>query len=290
MNGIAKNMADNPDAREHVHEVVKTSGTSFYLGMRILPPNRRNGMFAIYAFCREVDDIADSNEGEAEKLAQLMQWREEIERLFAGCPEYPTTRALLGPVGEFNLRKQDFLAIIDGMEMDACEQMRSPNMKNFELYCSRVAGAVGLLSTRAFGDASPRAKDHALALGHALQTTNILRDLHEDAARGRLYLPKEILLAHGITDTDPRTVLRHPVIKDVCADLAKIAQRHFDDAATAMEDCDKDALRPARIMGAIYRGILTRLIKRGWEKLDEPVHVPKLEKLWIVLRYGFLIP
>lgn len=287
MNHMATNTAADPDAREHVHEVVKASGTSFYLGMRILPPYRRDGMFAIYAFCREVDDIADSSEGEAEKLAQLAQWREEIDRLFAGCPEYPTSRALLGPVREFDLQKHDFLAIIDGMEMDAREQMRGPDMKNFELYCSRVAGAVGLLSTRAFGDSSPRAVDHALALGHALQTTNILRDIHEDAARGRLYLPKEILLAHGITNTDPRTVLRHPAIKDVCTDLAQLAQRHFDDAATAMEDCDKNALRPARIMGAIYRGILARLIKRGWERLDEPVRVPKPQKLWIALRYGF---
>ncbi len=283
----AKDIAADSDAREHVHEVVKASGTSFYLGMRILPPNRRDGMFAIYAFCREVDDIADSNEGEAEKLAQLAQWREEIGRLFAGRPERPTSRALLGPVQEFDLQKQDFLAIIDGMEMDAREQMRGPDMKNFELYCARVAGAVGLLSTRAFGDSSPRAADHALALGHALQTTNILRDIHEDADRGRLYLPKEILLAHGITETDPRMVLHHPALKEVCADLAQLAQRHFDDAETAMKDCDKSALRPARIMGAIYRGILARLIKRGWERLDEPVRVPKPQKLWITLRYGF---
>ena len=284
---IAKNIAADPNVREHIHGVVKASGSSFYLGMRILPPNRRNGMFAIYAFCREVDDIADSSKPEGERLSQLAQWREEIDRLFTGQPEYLTARALLGPVREFDLQKQDFLTVIDGMEMDACEQIRGPSMKNFELYCSRVAGAVGLLSTHVFGDFSPRAKDHALALGHALQTTNILRDIHEDAARGRLYLPKEILLAHGITDTDPHMVMRHPAIKDVCADLAKIAQCHFDEAAAAMTDCNKNALRPARIMGAIYRGILARLIKRGWEKLDEPVCVPKLEKLWITLRYGF---
>ena len=284
---MTRDIAVDPNVRECAHEAVKAASSSFYLGMRILPPNRRNGMFAIYAFCREVDDIADSSEPKGERLAQLAQWREEIDRLFTGQPEDPTARALLGPVREFDLQKQDFLAVIDGMEMDAREQMRGPNMKNFKLYCSRVAGAVGLLSTRVFGDSSPRAKDHALALGHALQTTNILRDIHEDAARGRLYLPKEILLAHGITDTDPRMVLRHPAIKDVCADLAKIAQHHFDEAAAAMKDCDKDALRPARIMGGIYRGILARLIKRGWEKLDEPVRVPKSEKLWITLRYGF---
>ena len=288
MNDIAKNTTDDIDAREHVGEIVKASGTSFYWGMRILSPERRNGMFAVYAFCREVDDIADSDESEAEKLTQLTLWRGEIDCLFAGRPNYPTARALLEPVREFNLRKLDFLAVIDGMEMDAREQMRGPEMKNFELYCARVAGAVGLLSTRVFGDASPRAKDHALALGCALQTTNILRDLYEDAARGRLYLPKEMLLAHGITDIDPRMVLRHPSIGGVCADLAELAQERFSEAATALEDCDKEALRPARIMGAMYRGILTRLIKRGWERLDEPVRVPKLEKFWITLRYGLV--
>jgi len=279
---------DIEDIRTHVRQVVEASGTSFYWGMRILPPDRRDAMYAIYAFCREVDDIADDDMPQPERISRLAEWRAEIDRLFAGNPQMPTARALLEPTRKYNLQREDFLAVIDGMEMDAREDMRAPSLAEFELYCARVAGAVGLLSTRAFGDASPRAHDHALALGHALQITNILRDIAEDAERGRLYLPKEILEAHGITDTDPQKVLKNPALPKVCADLATMARQRFDEALKALADCDRRALRPASIMRAIYRGVLDRLQKRGWERLDLPVKVPKWEKLWIALRYGIL--
>ena len=277
--------SDIEDIRAHVRQVVEASGTSFYWGMRILPPERREAM---YAFCREVDDIADDDMPQPERISRLAEWRTEIDRLFAGNPQMPTARALLEPTQEFDLQREDFLAVIDGMEMDAREAMRGPSLAEFELYCARVAGAVGLLSTRAFGDSSPRARDHALALGHALQITNILRDIVEDAERGRLYLPKEILEAHGITDTDPQKVLKNPALPKVCADLAAMARQRFDEALGALADCDRRALRPASIMRAIYRRVLDRLQKRGWERLDLPVKVSKPEKLWIALRYGIL--
>ncbi len=280
--------SDIEDIRAHVRQVVEASGTSFYWGMRILPPERREAMYAIYAFCREVDDIADDDMPQPERISRLAEWRTEIDRLFAGNPQMPTARALLEPTQEFDLQREDFLAVIDGMEMDAREAMRGPSLAEFELYCARVAGAVGLLSTRAFGDSSPRARDHALALGHALQITNILRDIVEDAERGRLYLPKEILEAHGITDTDPQKVLKNPALPKVCADLAAMARQRFDEALGALADCDRRALRPASIMRAIYRRVLDRLQKRGWERLDLPVKVSKPEKLWIALRYGIL--
>ena len=280
--------SDIEDIRAHVRQVVEASGTSFYWGMRILPPERREAMYAIYAFCREVDDIADDDMPQPERISRLAEWRTEIDRLFAGNPQMPTARALLEPTQEFDLQREDFLAVIDGMEMDAREAMRGPSLAEFELYCARVAGAVGLLSTRAFGDSSPRARDHALALGHALQITNILRDIVEDAERGRLYLPKEILEAHGITDTDPQKVLKNPALPKVCADLAAMARQRFDEALGALADCDRRALRPASIMRTIYRRVLDRLQKRGWERLDLPVKVSKPEKLWIALRYGIL--
>jgi len=280
--------SDIEDIRAHVRQVVEASGTSFYWGMRILPPERREAMYAIYAFCREVDDIADDDMPQPERISRLAEWRTEIDRLFAGNPQMPTARALLEPTQEFDLQREDFLAVIDGMEMDAREAMRGPSLAEFELYCARVAGAVGLLSTRAFGDSSPRARDHALALGHALQITNILRDIVEDAERDRLYLPKEILEAHGITDTDPQKVLKNPALPKVCADLAAMARQRFDEALGALADCDRRALRPASIMRAIYRRVLDRLQKRGWERLDLPVKVSKPEKLWIALRYGIL--
>lgn len=275
-------------ALEHVRAVTAASGSSFYWGMRILPRPRRDAMYAIYAFCREVDDIADGPETQARKLVRLDEWRAEIGRLFAGMPESPPARALLGPVRAFGLKRADFLAVIDGVEMDARQVMRAPSMAELEQYCARVAGAVGLLSIRAFGDGSPHARSCALALGQALQFTNILRDLHEDAERGRLYLPRELLLAHGIAATDPQTVLRHPALPAVCADIAAVARERFEEAAAAIAHCDRRALKPAMIMMMIYRRILDRLVRRGWQRLDEPVEVARPEKIWIAFRYGIL--
>ena len=275
-------------ALDHVRAVTAASGTSFYWGMRVLPPARRRAMYAIYAFCREVDDIADGPQPQDQRLAGLAEWRAEVDRIFAGEPNTLTGRALLEPVRAFSLAREDFLSVIDGVAMDARESMRAPPLAVLEQYCARVAGAVGLLSIRAFGDGSPRARDHALALGQALQFTNILRDLHEDAQRGRLYLPRELLLRHGITATDPRAVLEHEALPAVCTEVAAIARQCFAEAAEALGDCDRQALRPAIIMMVIYRRILDRLVHRGWRRLDEPVEVAKPEKIWIALRYGVL--
>jgi phytoene synthase len=276
------------DAVHHAASVTAASGSSFYWGMRILPRARREAMYAIYAFCREVDDIADGPEPPPERLARLAAWRREIDDLFAGRPRSLTGRALLAPVAAFRLRREDFLAVIDGMEMDAREMMQAPDMATLRQYCARVAGAVGLLSIRAFGDCSPRAQDLALALGDALQLTNILRDLAEDARRGRLYLPCEWLEEYGIPTDDPAAALAHPRIGQVCARLADLAQTRFDEAEAALADCDRRALRPSVIMMTVYRRILERLVRRGWQRLGEPVEVSKPEKIWIALRHGLL--
>ncbi|MDH3597052.1 MAG: squalene/phytoene synthase family protein, partial [Rhodospirillales bacterium] len=173
-------------ATHHVHEVVRRSGTSFLWGMRVLPKARREAMFAIYAFCREVDDVADGPDAPAAKLASLEEWRAEIARLYDGRPTRPTTRALAGPVAAYGLPREEFLAVIDGMEMDARAAVVAPSLEDFALYCRRVAGAVGMLSIHAFGAEEPHAREIAVALGEALQITNILRDLAEDAAEGQV--------------------------------------------------------------------------------------------------------
>jgi phytoene synthase len=284
----AEGRAAESDAVHHAAWVTAASGSSFYWGMRILPRARREAMYAIYAFCREVDDIADGPEPPSKRLERLSAWRREIDDLFAGRPRSLTGRALVAPVAAFHLAREDFLAVIDGMEMDAREQMRAPDMATLRRYCARVAGAVGLLSIRAFGDPSPRARDLALALGDALQLTNILRDLSEDARRGRLYLPREWLQEKDIPADDPVAALAHPRIGRVCARLAELARTRFDDAEAALADCDRRALRPSVIMMTIYRRILERLVRRGWQRLDEPVEVSKPEKIWIALRHGLL--
>lgn len=191
-------------ARRHAEEMVKRSGTSFGAGMAILPKKRREAMYAIYAFCREVDDIADDALPAAEKMRRLYEWRGEIDRIYAGRPLYPTGAALLEPVRAYGLPKQEFQLLIEGMEMDADGPIVAPSMDRLFAYTRRVAGAVGMLSMPVFGAPKGAASDDfALSLGDALQLTNILRDVAEDAAIGRLYLPAELLEKHGaLKDAD----------------------------------------------------------------------------------------
>jgi phytoene synthase len=274
------------EARDHVHNVVEASGTSFLQGMRLLPEERREGMYAVYAFCREIDDVADEPAPVAEKMARLREWRREIERLYEGKPQTLTGRALLPIVQTYRLDRADFLALIDGMEMDAIEDIRAPSLARLELYCDRVAGAVGRLSIRIFGAEEPQAVSVARHLGQALQLTNILRDLKEDAEAGRLYLPEELLAANNIKTREPFEVLAQPGLPGVCAAIAQRARDHFQKAGEAMRRCARGPMKPAAAMGAVYRGYLDMLERRGWTKLDEPVRLSKWRKLWIALRHG----
>ena len=245
-------------------------------------------MFAIYAFCREVDDIADGDDPPDRKLAKLAEWRTEIDRVYDGSPTFPTARALVDPVRDYELERADFHAVVDGMEMDVGVGIVAPTMEELELYCRRVAGAVGLLSIRAFGGANGRAEEFAVELGTALQLTNILRDLMQDAAIGRLYLPRELLEAHGIATTEPRRVLADPGLPDVCDDIAALARRRFDAAQSALRESPAKALRPAVVMMRHYQRILEQLETRGWHDLDREVSVPTPIKIWIALRYGLI--
>jgi phytoene synthase len=274
--------------RENIRHRVEAAGTSFYWAMRLLPRDRRNGMYAIYAFCREVDDIADGERPVEHKLSALAGWRGEIEALYDGCPRHLVARALAGPVRRYQLRREDFLAILAGMEMDARVDIRAPDLATLDLYCARVASAVGHLSVHIFGDSSDAAHAVAESLGRALQLTNILRDLAEDAARQRLYLPREILDRHGIRGVEPAAVLRHPALPAVCRDVAVVAESHFRQAAQAMEQCSRRAMRPAAVMAALYRAMLSALQRSGWRNPTERISVPTSLKLWLVLRYGLL--
>ncbi|WP_374379259.1 presqualene diphosphate synthase HpnD [Dongia sp.] len=276
------------DATQQIAAQVKASGTSFYSAMRLLPPARRDAMFAIYAFCREVDDIADEEAPQTEKQQRLAEWRAEIDRLYAGQPTGTISQALLTPMREFKLRREDFLAVIDGMEMDATDTIQAPDMATLDLYCDRVASAVGRLSVRAFGATEAVADDVAYHLGRALQLTNILRDIEEDAGRGRLYLPHDLLAKHGIVSGDLAVIRQHPNLPRVCRDLAARAKDHFAKADAAMRQCAKEPMRPARIMGAVYGALLDKLIAWDWRDLTTEIKVPKWRKIWLAIRYGFL--
>jgi squalene synthase HpnD len=274
------------ESLDHVRRVVARSGSSFAAGMRILPRPRREAMFAIYAFCREVDDVADGPAPAEAKLAQLQAWRDEIEHLYAGRPSRPTTRALLRPIAEYNLPQAEFLEVLQGMESDARGSLSAPSLAELRTYCRQVAGAVGLLSIRVFGVTDSTAERFALSLGEALQFTNILRDLSEDAERGRLYLPAELLKDAGIAARDPVQVLADPRIAEACRALGQMAAADFEEAEALSQRLDRRKLRPALLMMAVYRRLLTRLEGAGWQPQTEPVGLTRGEKLWIFLRHG----
>jgi len=279
---------DVDDALIYVRRVVIRSGSSFRLAMRLLPGPQRDAMYAIYAFCREVDDIADEA-GEADRqFRQLQEWRAEIERLYVGRPTTPVCVALQRPVATFDLPRQEFLAIIDGMEMDVRGCMCAPSFADLDLYCRRVAVAVGILSLAVMGAHGPQAWDLARALGEALQLTNILRDLREDAARGRLYLPRELLIANGIETTAPAAVLQHPALPQVCRSLADRAHQRFSCAEGLLIGSDRRRLRSCILMMKVYERVLSRLEREGWQDLETTARLPLGQMLWIVLRHGIL--
>jgi presqualene diphosphate synthase len=292
MNDVAFSaLAEQPgDAMLHqaVRHRVEAAKTSFYWAMRLLPKQRRNAMYAVYAFCREVDDIADGEQPIEYKMAALAAWREEIDALYAQHPHHVVTQALSKPAVRYDLRRRDFLAIIDGMEMDARGDMRAPDLATLDLYCARVASAVGHLSVHVFGDRSDAAHAVAESLGRALQLTNILRDLAEDAGRGRLYLPRELLDRHGIRGADPTVVLRHPAMPAICREVAAIAGEHFQLSMRAMESCSRRAMRPAAVMAAVYHATLSALLRSGWRDPATRMNLSKPLKLWLVLRHGLI--
>jgi phytoene synthase len=263
------------------------AGSSFYLAMRILPRDRREAMFAIYAFCRAVDDIADEDGPREPRRAALDRWRADIDRLFTGAVS-PATADLAGPVRRFALRREDFHAVIDGMQMDLDADLRAPDWATLDLYCDRVASAVGRLSVRIFGIEPTIGDTLAHHLGRALQLTNILRDLDEDAEMGRLYLPREALQNAGIAidGRAPSAVLMEPRLDDACRKVADRAAEHFAEASRIMAECPRRAVRAPRLMEAAYRRILADLTARGFAAPRERVRMNKLRLVGALFRYG----
>jgi phytoene synthase len=263
------------------------SGSSFYAAMRILPRDQREAMFQIYSFCRQVDDIADSDGPRPERLAALQQWREDIDALYHSHPP-PRLQDYAASVKTFGLKREDFLAIVDGMEMDVPQDIRAPDLATLDLYCDRVASAVGRLSVRVFGLPEEDGIQLAHHLGRALQLTNILRDIDEDAGLGRLYLPRESLLLAGITTDDPNRVIADRALPKVCLPLAERAKKHFEKSDEIMKRNSRRAVRAPRIMSKYYRAILDLLLARGFAAPREPVRVHKWAKIAILLRYAII--
>jgi phytoene synthase len=263
------------------------SRSSFYAGMRILPKAEREAMFAVYGFCRIVDDIADDQSLPlADQRDRLDAWRRDLEALYAG--ESPGQAAILAEaVRRYRLDKADFLAVVDGMQMDL-EGIRAPDLETLYLYCDRVAVAVGRLSVKVFGMQPNTGAEVAHHLGRALQLTNVLRDIDEDAELGRLYLPEEYLRDAGVTTRIPERAIAAPGVARVCDRLAETAEAHFREAHRIMSAKPPGRLVAPRLMGAAYASTLKSLRARGWNAPRRPVKVSKAVLLAMLLREGLL--
>ncbi len=271
-----------PDAAQ------RASKSSLYTAMRILPKAEREAMFEIYSFCRAVDDIADDGGPRPERAHQLNLWRADIDALYAGSTPPVHLVGLAQAISAFDLEREDFHAVIDGMDMDVAADIQAPNFATLDLYCDRVASAVGRLSVHVFGVPREYGKDLAHHLGRAFQLTNILRDVDEDAEIDRLYLPREALRAAGIEATLPKEVVAHPALGAACQPVIERAKAHFATAYKVMALCPRASVKAPRIMGIAYHGILDNLIARGFAAPRQRVSVSKLRLLFAMLRYGFI--
>ena len=254
----------------------------FFWASKLLPIQRRRSMDALFAFWRELKDIADGTEPRSVKRTLLSNWRDEIAHLYASRPQHNVSKGLSEAIYRYGLRRSDFLAIIDGMEMDAQRDIRAPSFAELDRYCEFGAVAIGRLSMRIFGEETSAGERVAAELGRALQFTHTLGNLAKDAARHRLYLPRELLHAQGIFATTPSWVLAQPALSDVCRDLGAIAQRHYAAAEEALAGCPRWKTLPAAVTFGVYRALLHELLKRGWRHLDEPVQIPSWRGLSLV--------
>jgi len=265
---------------EYCQQRTAQSGTSFYYSFLFLPPERRRAITALYAFCREVDDVVDEVSDPDLARTKLAWWRKEVGAIFSGTPQHPVALALQPVVAAYRLPQQHFQTVIDGMAMDL-ERNRYLDFADLERYCHCVAGVVGLMSAEIFGYANPGTLDYARNLGIAFQLTNIIRDVGEDARRGRIYLPQDDLARHGVSVA---SILRRestPAMVPLMKEQVARARRWHQNALDALPLEDRRTQRPGLIMAAIYRALLDEIERDGYAVLDHRIALTPLRKLWI---------
>jgi phytoene synthase len=265
---------------EYCQKKAAQSGSSFYYSFLFLPPERRRAITALYAFCREVDDVVDEVSDPDVARTKLVWWRQEVAAAFAGTPAHPVTQALRGVVAAYALPQEHFEAVIDGMQMDL-ERSRYLDFADLERYCHRVAGVVGLMSAEIFGRTQAATLQYAHDLGIAFQLTNIIRDVGEDARRGRIYLPQDELARYGVA---PSALLRREgsdAFRALMAAQVARAREWYARARSALPDADRRAQRPGLIMAAIYRTLLDEIERDGYGVLDRRIALTPLRKFWI---------
>jgi 15-cis-phytoene synthase len=265
---------------EYCQQKAAASGSSFYYSFLFLPPQRRRAITALYAFCREVDDVVDETSDTQLAAAKLAWWRSELANLYAGKPQHPVTRALLPFIEKYSLSKENLGEIIDGMEMDLT-QTRYLDWAGLERYCYRVAGVVGLLAAGIFGYRDPRTLEYARDLGIAFQLTNIIRDVGEDARKNRIYLPMDELKRFEVPATDILNARETPQFKVLMKFQDARARSYYDKATAALPAGDRRAQRPGLIMAAIYRALLEEIERDGFRVLTQRMSLTPLRKFWI---------
>jgi len=265
---------------EYCQQKAAASGSSFYYAFHFLPPPKRRAITALYAFCREVDDVVDEVHDEAVAQTKLAWWRQEIARTFDGSPQHPVAQALVPVVREFALPQEHFQTIIDGMAMDL-GQTRYLDFAALELYCHRVAGVVGLLSAEIFGYTNPATRGYARDLGVAFQLTNICRDVGEDARRGRIYLPQEDLARFGVAASSILRAEYSPAFQSLMKFEFDRATDWYAKAIARLPAEDRKAQRTGLVMAAIYRTLLHEIARDGYRVLDRKTSLTPIRKLWI---------
>jgi len=268
----------SPD--EYCKQKAAQSGSSFYYSFMFLQPERRRAITALYAFCREVDDVVDETSEPGVAHAKLAWWREQVHAIFAGAPQHPVALALQSVVSTFALQETHFQAVIDGMAMDL-ERNRYLDFADLEAYCYRVAGVVGLMSAEIFGYTNPATRQYARDLGIAFQLTNIVRDVGEDARRGRIYIPQSDLASHGVTAASVLQGHLTDGFRALMADEVARARDWYDRAFAALPPEDRVAQRPGLIMAAIYRTLLDEIVRDNYNVLSHRIALTPLRKLWI---------
>jgi phytoene synthase len=268
----------SPD--EYCQEKAAASGSSFYYSFLFLPPERRRAITALYAFCREVDDVVDESSDAQVAATKLAWWRQEIAGLYAGNPRHPVSRALAPHLRSFGLEEKNMQDIISGMEMDLT-QTRYLDWKGLERYCYHVAGVVGLLAARIFGYTEPRTLEYAKSLGIAFQLTNIIRDVGEDARKNRIYLPMDDLQKFGVPAADILGMRQTDAFHQLMRFQAERARAHYEEAFSALPAADRKAQRPGMIMAAIYRALLEEIERDGFSVLTHRTSLTPLRKFWI---------
>lgn len=265
---------------QYCQDKAASSGSSFYYSFLFLPRHRRRAITALYAFCREVDDVVDAPVTHEISRVKLQWWKAEVERLYADQPQHPVTRALQPAIREFDLPQEYFVEIIDGMEMDL-EQQRYASFKELSLYCYRVASVVGLLSAEIFGYHDRNTLKYARDLGMAFQLTNILRDVGEDARRGRIYLPQEDLQQFGVSEQALLQGKESPDFYQLMAFESNRAREYYRRAYEHLPEIDRPAQRAGLIMSATYEGLLNELERDGFHVLNQRISLTALGKLWL---------